>query len=130
MVKKVSNQNGFVLPMVLVLTSLLFPLFLTGIDVLGKGERMSEKDFGHLVLNYRVEGGLYLAVDQMRQGVPLRVEQVFVVNGTPIKVTLRSNGDEIMELFGYGEMPPDFASGIAILVNKKTGKIVEWRDGG
>lgn len=130
MPKRYEKQQGFVLPMVLFLTSLLFSLFLFIIVLQGKTNVFPEKDFHHLVLNYRVEGGLYLAIEQIRGGnLPLH-QQVFLVQDTSVQVTLRNNWEDKIELFGYGEMVPGYASGIAILIDKKTGEILEWRDGG
>lgn len=130
MPKVYANQNGFVLPMVLFLTSLLFSCFLFVVVLQSKTNVLPEKDFHHLVLNYRVEGGLYLAVEQIRSGILPPNVQAFSVQATSVQVTLRNNGAESIELFGYGEMPPSYASGIGILLDKKTGKILEWRDGG
>ncbi|HBI04241.1 MAG TPA: hypothetical protein DDY49_09465 [Paenibacillaceae bacterium] len=130
MMNPFNNEKGFSLPTILILTSLIFSMILFGLYIHHKSNRVAKLDFDHLVLNYIVEGGLYQALEKIRAGNPPELEQTISVEGTPIKITLRANGEETMELFGYGEMPPNYASGIAIVVNKNTWKIVEWRDGG
>lgn len=124
------NEKGFTLPTVLILTSLIFLIILFGLYIHHKSNRLVKMDFDHLVLNYKVEGGLYQVLEKIRAGDSPELEQIIDVEGIPIKITLRANGGETIELFGYGEMPPNYASGIAIVVNKNTWKIVEWRDGG
>lgn len=128
--KESCGEKGFALPAVLILTFLIFSILLFSLYIHHKSNRLAKLDFGHLILNYRVEGGLYQALEKIRAGNSPELEQVIYVEGTPIKITLRANGEETIELFGYGEMPPNYASGIAIVVDKNTGKIVEWRDGG
>lgn len=124
------DEKGFALPAVLILTFLIFSVFICSLYLHHKGNRVAKLDFAHLALNYQVEGGLYIALEYIRAGNPPPQEQIISVEGRPIKITLRANQEETLELFGYGEMPPNYASGIAIVVNKNTWKIVEWRDGG
>jgi hypothetical protein len=124
------KEKGFALPIVLLLTFFIFSIFLCCLYIHHKSTRLAILDFNHLQLNYKVEGGLYQALEKIRIGKAPEPEQIILVEGTPITITLRKSDEETLELFGYGEMPPNYASGIAIVVDKETGKIIEWRDGG
>jgi Tfp pilus assembly protein PilX len=123
-----NNENGFVLPIILFLTTILSSWVIGSLPFFSTSHRMIENEWGKWQATSNAEAGIDLAIEEWENVNSVNEHSYSLVNGSA-HVSITDLG-ETLNIISVGEASSGFQAVISVIYEKKSKKIVHWHGDG